>query len=239
MKKLVMLAVGAVALPLMSQAATINFDMNSGSSATYTGVGAAPDAGTFWNGVSIDSGTTTLISISDALDSAGASTGVGLTMTRNDTEAFRIYSDGSSGNPTPGDLMQEYTYWDGYEVTLTGLAAGTYNLYMYGHGNAEGQSTTFTLNPANGGDSASTSSYDATDFRNTTVAGEGYTWVKLTGTVDGSGILAVGGNQNDDPDISFSFLNGFQVEAIPEPATIGLVGLFGGGLLLLRRNFKI
>ncbi len=29
------------------------------------------------------------------------------------------------------------------------------------------------------------------------------------------------------------------LEAIPEPATIGLMGLFGGALLLLRRRFKI
>ncbi len=29
------------------------------------------------------------------------------------------------------------------------------------------------------------------------------------------------------------------VEVIPEPATLGLIGLFGAGLLLFRRNFKI
>jgi hypothetical protein len=29
------------------------------------------------------------------------------------------------------------------------------------------------------------------------------------------------------------------IEVIPEPATFGLVALFGGGILFVRRNFKI
>lgn len=31
----------------------------------------------------------------------------------------------------------------------------------------------------------------------------------------------------------------FQVEVIPEPATLGLVGLFGAGMLFFRRHFRI
>lgn len=34
-------------------------------------------------------------------------------------------------------------------------------------------------------------------------------------------------------------LDNISVESIPEPATIGLVGIFGGALLFMRRNFKI
>lgn len=33
--------------------------------------------------------------------------------------------------------------------------------------------------------------------------------------------------------------DGFDVVAIPEPGTIGLIGLFGGGTLLIRRKFMV
>lgn len=44
----------------------------------------------------------------------------------------------------------------------------------------------------------------------------------------------------DDVSGGFSYLNGIKVtEVIPEPATIGLFAVFGGGLLAARKKFRI
>lgn len=43
----------------------------------------------------------------------------------------------------------------------------------------------------------------------------------------------------DDQVNVYSNITGIQIVAVPEPATLGLIVAFGGGLLFIRRNFKI
>ena len=228
MKKLALVAaVGALAFPVISHAGIVyNFDVNTTSSATYSGVGVADDAGTVWNGLTVDTSVSSANNIYNSIvDSTGASSGLSVTMLRNSGDSNKVGNYISGGNPAPSDLMSDYVYWDTWNVTITGLEAGTYNLYGMGHQNTEAGTTTFTWGTA----SDSTTS-DLADYRNIFADNaEGNTYVKLTGTVGEDGVLAFS---------SASGLAGFQIEAIPEPATFGLMGIFGGGLYLFRRRLK-
>lgn len=220
----VLAAVGALSIPSFSQAETINVDINKGAAPTYSGTAAAPDSGTVWNGLAIDEsrGTNTLGSV---VDSQGNPIPVSISIDSGDSGSH-AYINGSSdaGNPSPMDLMADYTYWETYTVTIRGLASGKYTFYGYGHGDSAGQSSTFTLSARNGGASASTTDFN--EFRNieqTNALNNSY--VKLNATVGDSGVFT----------FSAKYINGFQLVALPEPATLGLIGFFGVGALLLRR----
>jgi hypothetical protein len=76
--------------------------------------------------------------------------------------------------------------------------------------------------------------FDLTD--NSGTAGTGAGFANLTNlSTDGSGnlVIAVTG----EGDAAHIVVGAVTVEAIPEPGTIGLVAVFGGGILLIRRRF--
>jgi hypothetical protein len=109
--------------------------------------------------------------------------------------------------------------------------------------------------------------YSQADYDSITDLKLTYTWDLVNDTMsvaaNGSGNLAAGGtgtisfsnstaqdlsgivnltgfrtNQQGQGD-SYMQLDTVTIEVIPEPATFGLVALFGGGILFVRRNFKI
>jgi pectin methylesterase-like acyl-CoA thioesterase len=207
----VWLASGLLAAQLLSAssraATTINVDMDHG--ATYSGTAAAPDLGTKWN--SISGGGT----LSTVLDSQG-NTLSGVTITFSSSSGvFKLYNDTTSGNPNPAALMSDYTYGATYTFAVTGLIPGqAYGLYAYSHGNVDNQTGTVTLAAANGGASASTTpTGDNSNFRNTSMYGQGFNYVVLNGTADGSGNLNF---------TVVNFLNGFQLQRLSAPVINGL-----------------
>lgn len=207
---------------------TINVDVDHGT--TYSGTAVAPDAGTVWNGLSI-SASPVSVTINDVFDSLGNTlSGVDVTMGSSDgISTINRYAADSPSVPSPYDLMREYSFSGTYDVTVSGLDAGTYDFWYFGHGDQNNQAGTVTVDAANGGGGGSTA--DSALGRDLVNGGDGVSYVYVSDvTVDGSG------------DFTFqvdNYINGFQLQAVPEPATLGLVGAFGAGILFVRRRFMI
>ena len=234
MKRLTMIAaVGAVALPLVSQANVININITHGDN--YTGTAIAEDEGTVWNEVDIG-GRPTSITVSDMSDSDGVTqSGVDVTLAGVDGASINRYNDTGSFSPSPLNLMSGYSYGAEYDVTISGLEAGSYyKVYAYLCGNNEGQGGGLAIASANGGSGIDSYAYvtaTGASFRDIySGGGEGVSYLVDTAVVDENGDLSMRVD---------TYANGFQIEAIPEPATIGLIGLSGIGLLFVRHRFKI
>jgi pectate lyase len=204
------MAVFGTMCPVAAQ--TINVDVNSGSSNHYTGTGIVPgDTGTTWNGLNIGSGQASVTipagSVKDSLDNTLE--GVAITIaSSNGTSEIKRYSSTSGPVPNPEKLMQDYTYGGTYNVSVSGLAPGSYKLWFFGHGNVDNQAGTITVNAANGGGSGSTA--NSVLGRDLINGGAGLSYVHFTDRiVDGSGTF---GFQ------VANFLNGFQLsrQAAPE-----------------------
>ena len=212
-------------------ALTINADVDRGGSVnTYSGVGVAPDSGTVWNSLPVVQDASGDITVEDALDSNGNSTGVSIVMNRDGGGTLKVYDDSSTGNPNPSDLMRDYGYWDGWSVTFSGLDAGTYYLYGMGHQNKIDGTCSYTLDAANGGASAETTE-TLSDFRDIfQTDAEGNTYVKLEATVDDSGVLSF---------TTSAGINGFQLlyqgTSTAEPSIAGLndQSVTAGGSIIL------
>ena len=239
-KVLVTVAIAALGLPMVALGqTTINVDINTAGngSPTYSGTAIAPDAGTFWNplpGTATDEETTS--SLFNVNNSFGEMLGVNIVMTNTAGIRIRAFNAASPGAPNPLDLMSDYTYWNEYRIDITGLVAGDYTLYAFGHGDQVDQNSTITLDALNGGASGVTATNGIT-YRNIySVAppAEGYSYLKLDGTVDGSGVFSFN---------VANYLNGFQLYTtenipivVPEPSTFALAGFGVLSLLLARRR---
>ena len=216
--KILLLAVGITGcISTTGQALTLSFDVDkSGSVNTYSGIGVAPDTGTTWNSLPVVQDGSGDITIDDALDSGGNSSGVRVVMNRDGGGTTKIYDDSSSGSPNPTDLMRDYGYWDDWSVTLSGLPAGTYYVYGMGHQNSIGGTCTYSLDESNGGESAGTTE-SLSAFRDIFQDGaEGNTYVRLTATVDGSGTLSF---------TTTAGINGFQIYGVSTSEAPSITGL--------------
>ncbi len=203
-----------------SFAAVVNIDINNGGSATYSGVGAAPDLGTTWNSVNnpatgqggtfssgalVDSnGTLTTITFSAGVAEASATWGGGGDLFNDGIRAF----NGNSASFTVGGLN----------------SALTYNIYLYSsNGNGTGEGASFTI-----------SGY-GTQVINGTAGGPSYVlnanYVVFSGI---TGVTSLSGTYTDANYTDHGPFNGLQIEAIPEPSAALLGGL--GLLALLRRR---
>lgn len=217
-------AFGVLAMSGAARAAAINFDIDRDGNNTYSGVGVAPDTGTTWNSVPVTQNGTGYVIIGDSLDSQGNSTGVSLSVDRDGGGTMKIF-DSTANNPIPSDLMRDYGYWSGWTAALSGLNAGAYDVYVYGVNNDANSGSTWTLDASNGGASGTMTGASRDVFSS---GAEGVSYVKLAATVDGSGALTFSGGDN---------FNGFQIiSAVPEPASLGLLGLCAGGLVWGRRR---
>lgn len=162
----------------------INVDFDKGS--PYSGRGAAPDSGTFWN--IFNAQATNQQTITNATAADGTPSGLNITLTADGND-MRAWSDSSLGNPTPSGLMDDYFYGNTYTVTISKLPAGDYELYVYAHGDQADQNSTVTIHPKNGGASATLGS-TGTQYRNiNTSSAEGYAYLKFKPVVGTDGTL--------------------------------------------------
>jgi hypothetical protein len=173
-------------------------------------------------------------------------------------------SDGLTANPV--QVMGQSWSSNGSSETLifqlTGLTPNfTFNLYMYGGGPNGGNGASFSLPASNRGEGygSGTGWYSTAGFGNNgaylTVPGgsstyhsvfstsggnnpapeQGLAWVLLPSVADANGNLSVY-VQEDNPTTSKGYVNGFQLEPVPEPATLSLLGAAALGLLSRRRR---
>jgi hypothetical protein len=118
-----------------------------------------------------------------------------------------------------------------FRLNLTGLAANQeFTLTSY-HFDPNDQSSFFTTS-ASGSDLYEFGDADGVGGIDTSAYAYDFT---LTSDASGNASIdyafASGG--------IFVGLNGFDLQAVPEPATLGLVAAFGGGILFIRRRFMI
>jgi len=174
----------------------------------------------------------------------------------NANPASSTYSGGSlvgdGYNNSASDQLSMGTEWvtnstsDGFQFEVTGLTAyigDTFKLYVYGAGSADGSGGVFTLAASNGGLSASTNSntsakylsvFDSTGIN--PLPEKGLSWNVISGTVDTNGDVTFT-ESNNPSDGAKASINSFQLDLanVPEPTTLGLLGLGGMGLLARRR----
>jgi hypothetical protein len=205
--------IGALAASGRANAQTINLDIG-GAGQNYTGTAIAPDLGTFWNNLTPGGTAPMTITLSDSF--GNALSGASLTIS-NHTAGGNMYYFNTTANttPNPENLMRDYTFFATYDLTVSGLSAGSYNFWFYGDGDQANQAGTINFGGVNTGISGATANSPL--GRDLVNGGEGISYKSFSGlTVDGSGVL------------SFSvvnYLNGFQLTAVPEPSALALAGL--------------
>ena len=198
----------------------INVNIGRGSSDSYTGTAIAPGDGTTWN-LYNTSGTTSPHTMSGIVDSHGEALGTVKVTIESTQNSMNTYTDTSAGNPNPLALMQSYMYKNDIIVTVSGMPAGEYDLYVYAHGNNTGQDSEISMDISNGGAAGATT--DNGEYRNiyqTNVVAEGNSYVALQGYITEKG---------GDLIFTTEKLNGFQIVSA-EPAISGLedVTMFEG-----------
>ena len=150
-------------------------------------------------------------------------------------EVVQVASSSSAINDTDptkklmlGYLSSDDTYYA--NMSITGLKPGLYNIYVYSQGalgspielsaTATVESGSYVIYLQNDG-------YTGYVDQDT----EGKNWLTAPIFIGSDGSLSLSVN-----DLSISTLNGFQIEAVPEPGSVILVGI--GGIIILGR-FRI
>ena len=181
----------------------VQLNVDCGSGAVHASTAAAPLVGKVWNNVAAQS--TSSYTIQNAIGANGGATPCSVTISSSGS-TIKAWNETTLGNPNPSALMSDYLYGNTYTVTVTNLPAGTYQLYVYAHGDAVNQGSAVTIHADNGGGSAVTGT-TGTEYRNLTAAGaEGYSYLKFQPVVGAPGTLVF---------TVASYLNGFQL--LPEP----------------------
>lgn len=177
-------------------------------------------SGQYWNSyASTDQASWATLLYSD-YGVSGASIQYNMTGTTGLDETGTAFPDGGIDTP----LMRGFVSTDAYNtgtLTIQGLSAGEYEVYVYSQIDKD---LTSKLNmDANG------VSYSLTNNGSLTELTKGQNWVSHTVVVGDNGLL----NMSFAKD---SQINGIQIEAVPEPGTIVLLGVGSAFLLGFRRR---
>ena len=218
LRRQAVLAVAAILATVSAvHAQTINVDLNTSASDNYTGLGIVPgDTGTTWNNLNVQTNPVSLtIPAGSVTDSSGTTLpGVAITIaSSNGTNGINRWSNAAGTAPAnPVALMKDYTFSGTYNVTVTGLTAGTYQFWFFGHGDQTDQTGTVTVDAANGGGGGSTA--NSALGRDLITGGNGVSHVYLDGrTVNSGGIFKFQ---------VANYINGFQLKkvATTPPVTV-------------------
>jgi hypothetical protein len=209
----------------------VNVDINDGGSNTYSGAGAAPIAGTSWNGVSQTSPGTLA---TGALTEADGATNSGVTFSVSN------YTNTYSNAGVPGfapNLFYDFAYTTSQSAgnpanfSINNVPAGIYNLYLYSLNGNGGNSGTFgndartdfvvngvTQTVQNPTSNSADPSYHGFVLGGNYTLYSGLTVATAGGSITGSFY---------DAAASAASLNGFQLVAVPEPPSMFLLACAG------------
>ena len=181
----------------------VQINVDCGSGAVHASTAAAPLVGRVWNNIAAQS--TSSHTLNNVIGANGTPTTCDVTVSSSGA-TIKAWNETTLGNPNPSALMSDYLYGNAYTVTVTDLPPGSYQLYVYAHGDAVAQGSTVTVHADNGGGSA-TAGTTGIEYRNLSTAGaEGYSYLKFQPVVGASGTLVF---------TASAYLNGFQL--LPEP----------------------
>lgn len=147
-----------------------------------------------------------------------------------------VHASGAEYTGEGSALIRDYMYIrDGTQATgtVSGLSleldpSTAYSFYIWGKGDNVDQYSTLTYD----GTPIDISNADpfTTDADNFVAK---YTFT--TGTTVDDTLEFLWDNNNPS---RYRAINGFAIAAVPEPATLGMVAVFGGGMLFIRRRLK-
>ena len=204
----------------------------SGNEGAYTGDGVVAPT---WNVLTVaNKGTSG--SMSNLVASDGTATTEAVSFT-----ASGSYDSGFQQTSPNNNLLDGFLLSAGPStVTLTGLTAnGNYQLYLYGqNGGFNNNGATFSVSIGTGSPITGSNAVTANPSASSGTFQENANYVIFSATANASGTLGV--NWITTPGKSEGDFNGLQVisTAVPEPASMGLVGAGALGLLLLGRKRK-
>lgn len=219
-KTALIIAISAfMAAPVNADMMTVNIDFQPPTSPVYSGLGMAPDSGTYWNPMNLGSSSNLL-----------ASDGTTVTDIDISTTYVRTYS-----NTWPNALLRDRAIWsDGDNhpgtlstpaITVSGLDAGAlYDIYLY----AGYYPQTYVID----GVSKTLTGADYTlDQPNWT---EGIQYVSFLGISAANGSIGIDIYNTAPTD---TVVSGMQIQAVPVPAAVllGLLGLSAAGVKLRKR----
>ncbi len=230
----------------VANADVINVNVTDGNT-PYTGLAAYANdpagANAAWNNVPIPYTTVSdsnPLVVSSLVDSQGNTTNVDMSLVPTSTTGtLNRYNDNGSNSgltPNPMALMEGYIF-NGFNMTLTNVPQGGYNMYIYAVGNNANQGGTLTLSTPEGYSTTGTTLASDVNFRNINDTGN----PDFTGT-NNSGqtyvILPVTVGASDQISLTGPYLNGFQLVSTttPEPASLLLLAAGAAGLLLVARR---
>lgn len=252
MRKVGILAVVAVfAMAGALQAQTLQLDANAGAVYAGTNGPAQADgvaAGGTWNGFTGDVAAGGL-----AWDDGTTADGVSLAV--NTTATGGEMNDGSLKNAMTEDYLKIVDFGNeaaAIEVTLSGLDAGLYDVYVIPGFNWKNNGPDDYYAYANAGANSAdvtgavvAHNYNATNLESWSTAVADANYGKISVTLEAGDDLVVwtrtfeddgAGNPATDEAIFAQSLSGIQVYQVPEPATMSLLALGGIGVLLRRRR---
>jgi hypothetical protein len=209
---------------------TINVDFNGAAgSGTYSGVGAAPDAGTIWNAVVPPD---TPFTSAPLVDSTGAPTAVTVSL-----ETYLEYAANERPAAFATALLTDFVYQTGgvgpngipSAFAINNLTPGAaYDLYFYSqNGGYSNNETSFTING------------NQKQVKNTfPFAGGPLAFIEDTNYVKFTGVIAdptgtIVGEFNEEQIANNAAFNGLQIQQVPIPEPASIVSAIIGGSFLL------
>ena len=217
---------------------------NSPPGPTTSGAAVIGSSGDVWNQIvgATDSATYAGPNVPLNLVNGSTFSGAYLTISNENTtpQAYVVDYPGSQTTQNSADYgllasdLVAYVDTPIQAASISGLNTSlTYNLYLYNAWNngTSGLGTTYTVS---GATTPTSQTINPTSAGATFVSGENY--VEFTLSPNASGIITVDMISSDTTTSTQALLSGFQLQAVPEPAALGLLAIGGLGLLLLKRR---